>query len=169
MATARSNLTAAGQKKTGYVYCNGKLLARQDPNWIVWQHENPFTGTRGLSTREGYAAIDVEPDPVGVDMGLFDPFPVPEQWEPPVDGLVGLLPGSGIPSGRCTLDGIAIFCRDAANLLHVGAAEFEQPTVVWDDGWKFVNFNRSTGAYEKPVFSHYDYTSVTIDGSTSGK
>lgn len=145
-----TELDSAGQKKKGYVYCNGKLIARQDPGWVSWQHDNPFTGTRGTSNRDGLGSIEVEPDAMGVDMGLFDPFPVPEQWEPLVDGLIGLLPGpggSGMPSGRCTLDGIAIFCRDAANLLHIGAADFEQPTVVWDDGWKFVNFNRDQGEY----------------------
>jgi hypothetical protein len=81
-------------------------------------------------------------------MGLFDPFPVPEQWEPPADGLISLLPGSGMPSGRCMLDGMPIFCRDAANLLHIGAAEFEHPTVVWDGGWIFVSFNRQTEVYQ---------------------
>jgi hypothetical protein len=46
------------------------------------------------------------------------------------------------------LDGIPIFCRDAENLLQTGAADFEQPTVVWDEGWIFVKFNRETEAYE---------------------
>lgn len=148
-----TELDSAGQKKMGYIYCNGKLIARQEPNWVTWQHDNPFTGTRGISNRDGHGGVEVEPDALGVDMGLFDPFPVPEQWEPPADGLVGLFPGSdsggsGMPSGRCTLDGIAIFCRDAANLLHMGAAEFEHPTAIWDDGWVFVTFNRQTEVHE---------------------
>jgi len=166
-----TELDSAGQKKKGYVYYSGKLIARQDPNWIVWQHENPITGTHGGSSRDGSAALDVQPDAVGVNMGLYDPFPVPEQWEPPEDGLVGLLPGSGIPSGRCMLDGIPIFCSDAEHLLSTGAAEFKRPDTVWRDGhWVFVTFNRETEQYERPVFSHFDYTSVTDeDGRTSGK
>ena len=164
-----TELDSAGQKKKGFVYCNGKVIARQEPNVVVWEHENPFTGTRGISGRDGVGSAEVEPDALGVDMGLFDPFPVPEQWEPPADGLISLLPGSGNPSNRCTFDGIPILCFDAGNLLRMGVVDFEQPTVVWDDGWKFVHFNRDTGEYDRPVFSHYDYTSVTADGKTSGR
>jgi YD repeat-containing protein len=60
-----TELDSAGQKKHTYIYCNGQLIARQDNVWIVWQHETPFTGTRGSSTREGYANIDVQLDPMG--------------------------------------------------------------------------------------------------------
>jgi hypothetical protein len=165
-----TELDAQGQKKKGYVYCNGNLIARQDPLWIVWQHENPFTGTRGASNREGQGAIDVEPDPVGVNLGLFDPFVEPELWEPLPDGVIGIFPGSGVPSGRCMLDGIAINCQDATHLLHIGAAEFEQPTTVWDGSrWRFVKFNRDRREYETEwSFWKTEVTSSTIDGETSG-
>jgi len=142
-----TELDSAGQKKKGFVYCNGKVIARQEPNVVVWEHENPFTGTRGISGRDGVGSAEVEPDALGVDMGLFDPFPVPEQWEPPADGLISLLPGSGSPSGRCTFDGMPILCVDALSLLRMGV-DFEAPTVVWDGGWVFVSFNRKTEVYE---------------------
>jgi YD repeat-containing protein len=165
-----TELDSAGQKKKGYVYCNGQSIARQDPVSIVWQHENPFTGTRGGSNRDGAASVDVEHDPMGVDVGLYDPYPQPELWEPPENGVIGLLPGSGIPSGRCTFDGMPIFCRDAENLMHAGAADFAAPTVVWDNGWHFVDFNRETRQYEARVMTGYDYTSVRAeDESGSGK
>jgi YD repeat-containing protein len=61
-----TELDSAGQKKKGYVYCNGKLIARQEPNWIIWQHENPFTGTRGISGRDGIGGIEVELMPSGL-------------------------------------------------------------------------------------------------------
>lgn len=161
-----TELDATGQKKNGYVYCNGNLIARQIPVWIVWQHDNPFTGTHGGSNRDGQAAVEIERDPLGVDMGLFDPYPEPDLWQPPPDGLVGLLPASGIPSGRCMLDGIPIFCADAEHLLQNGAAEFAVPTVLWDkDRWKFVDFNRDTRKYETDwEFSGYSSTSSTILG-----
>jgi YD repeat-containing protein len=166
-----TELDAQGQKKHTYVYCNGQLIARQDQAWIVWQHETPFTGTRGGSNRDGQASIDVQLDSMGVDLGLSDPYPEPELWEPSEFSPIGLLPSSGMPSGRCTLDGIPVFCSDAEHLLQTGAAEFKKPDVAWQDGgWVFVRFNRETREYEKPVFSYFDYTSVkTEDGRESGK
>ncbi len=143
-----TELDAQGQKKHTYVYCNGILIARQDHLWITWLHENPFTGTRGGSNRGGFAMVDLQTDPSGVDIGVSSPYADPENWEP-TDGLVGLFPGENVPSGRCVVDGIAMNCQDAMNLLHIGAAEFEKPTAVWDkDRWRFLNFNRDTRQYE---------------------
>jgi YD repeat-containing protein len=143
-----TELDSQGQKKKGYVYCNGQLIAQQDPLWIVWQHDNPFTGTRASSNRDGQGNVQVDPDPMGVDLGSFDPYIEPELWEPSPEGMVGLLPGSGIPSGRCILDGMAIECWEAGNLLQSGAAEFEQPTTVWTgDRWSFVHYDRATGQH----------------------
>jgi len=143
-----TELDSTGQKKHTYVYCNGQLIARQDHLWIVWQHETPFTGTRGGSTREGYAAIDIQTDPMGVEVGLYDPYWEPENWQPSENSPIGLFP-SGIPSGSCILDGIPVFCSDAEHLLQTGAAEFKRPDVVWDGGrWRFVDFNRNSGKYQ---------------------
>jgi YD repeat-containing protein len=143
-----TELDSAGQKKHTYVYCNGQLIARQDARGIVWQHETPFTGTRGASNRDGQASLDVELDPAGVDVGLYDPYPEPELWDPPENSPIGLLPGSGIPSGRCMLDGIPVFCSDAEHLLQTGAAEFKRPDIAWNkDRWQFVEFNRDRREY----------------------
>jgi hypothetical protein len=68
------------------------------------------------------------------------------------------------------LDGIAIFCRDAEKLMHMGAAEFEHPTAVWDNGWKFVNFNRQSGKYETQwSYKGFNVRTVVADGEISGK
>jgi hypothetical protein len=99
-------------------------------------------GTRGGSNQDGQASIDVQLDSMGVDLGLSDPYPEPELWEPSEFSPIGLLPSSGMPSGRCTLDGIPVFCSDAEHLLQTGAAEFKRPDVVWDEGWRFVTFKR---------------------------
>ena len=69
-----TELNSQGQKQKGYVYLDGQLLARQETRWIVWQHDNPVTGSRGLSNRDGGYSMDSEPDPVGVDLGSFDPY-----------------------------------------------------------------------------------------------
>jgi YD repeat-containing protein len=150
--TVTTELDSQGQKRKGFVYCNGQLIARQEHLWIVWQHDDPFTGARAGSNRDGAGAVDLDPDPMGVDLGSADPYVEPQLWEPPPEGMVGLLPGSGIPSGRCMLDGMSIECRQAGHLLQIGAAEFEHPTTVWDNGsWHFVEFNRKTGEYETRI------------------
>jgi hypothetical protein len=150
--TVITELDSQGQKRKGFVYCNGQLIARQEHLWIVWQHDDPFTGARAGSNRDGAGAVDLDPDPMGVDLGSADPYVEPQLWEPPPEGMVGLLPGSGIPSGRCMLDGMSIECRQAGHLLQIGAAEFEHPTTVWDNGsWHFVEFNPKTGEYETRI------------------
>ena len=162
-----TELNSQGQKQKGYVYLDGQLIARQEHLWIVWQHNNPFSATQAISNRDGLGNIQVEPDPMGVDMGQGDPFVFPETYQVPPEGTPGLLLGPSVPSGRCTLDGIAFPCGEAAHLLAIGAAEFEVPTAVWsDDAWRFVKYNYDSGQYE--VFAGFDYTSVTIDGQTSG-
>jgi len=167
-----TELDSQGQKRQGYVYCDGPLIARQDHLWIVWQHDDPFTGSRAGSNRDGVGAVDVDPDPMGVDLGSADPYVEPQLWEPPPEGMVGLLPGSGIPSGRCMLDGMSIECRQAGHLLQIGAAEFEHPTTVWDNGaWHFVEYNRETGKDEipfdgDPLEELAPYLGRPIDSST---
>jgi YD repeat-containing protein len=105
-----SELNAQGVKLKTYVYLGSQVLARQESNWIVWQHSNPITGSRGISNRDGGYGLEAEPDPMGIDVGFFDPFVHLELYEPPPEGITGLLAGSGVPNGRCVLDGMAIDC-----------------------------------------------------------
>lgn len=45
-----TEVNAQGVKLKTNVYLGGQLLARQESNWIVWQHSNPITGSRGYRT-----------------------------------------------------------------------------------------------------------------------
>lgn len=59
---------------------------------------------------------------MGIDVGTFDPFVHLELYEPPPEGTTGLLAGSGVPSGRCVLNGMAIDCGWAMEMKSSGAA-----------------------------------------------
>jgi Tol biopolymer transport system component len=163
-----TELSESGSKRKGNIYLGDQLLATQASAWVVWQHDDPIAGTQGISNRDGGYSIDSSPDPMGIDLGQGDPFVQLGTIDPPPENTPGLLGGSGVPSGRCTLDGISIDCGWAMELMVMEAAVPAPPTTVWANGqWNFVHFNPNTGQYG--IFSGYDYTSVTIDGRTSGR
>jgi YD repeat-containing protein len=120
-----ADLGSSGQKLTGYVYLGEEVIATQSfadqPQYqqVVWRHTDPVTGTVGVSTSTyGYGAA-FQPDPVGVDLGFFDPYvsaPEPE----PLPDLVSLKGGSG--SDRCRLDGMEIECSIVGRLMATGSA-----------------------------------------------
>jgi len=59
---------------------------------------------------------------MGVDVGLDDPYQNLTVDPGPAEGSAGLLVGSGVPDGRCQLDGIAIACDWAMQMLENGSA-----------------------------------------------
>lgn len=124
-----------GSKRKGNVYLGDQLLATQASAWVVWQHDDPIAGTRGISNRDGGYSIDVAPDPMGVDVGQFDPFIQPFLPPEPDPGVVSLLGGSSScgfnPNcTRCYLDGFEIGCAEAMHLIDIGTAEFHTATTV---------------------------------------
>jgi YD repeat-containing protein len=134
-----TELNGTGAKLTTYVYLSGQVLARQQPNWVVWQHDNPITGSRGISNRDGGYSPEMEPDPMGVDVGFFDPFieiiqpPPPNEFGPIAPMLTGDQSGCGSNPNctRCYLDGFEIGCAEAFHLMDIGAAEFHTSTTVY--------------------------------------
>jgi len=117
-----TELNSQGVKLKTNVYLGDQVLARQEPNWIVWQHDNPLTGSHGVSNRDGAYNTEIEPDPTGIDVGSSDPFIHPELSEPPPEGIAVLLAGPGIPNGRCILDGMSIDCERATEMRSSGVA-----------------------------------------------
>ncbi|PYS21236.1 MAG: hypothetical protein DMF72_18045 [Acidobacteria bacterium] len=110
-----------GQKQKGYVLAGGNVLATQENNNVLWQHDNPITGSEGYSTVQGIYFPKAEYDPMGLDVGFEDPYQT--LIEPtPQEGSPGLLVGFGVPDGRCQLDGIAIDCGWAMQMLDNGSA-----------------------------------------------
>jgi YD repeat-containing protein len=150
-----TELTSQGQKIKGYVYAGGEVLARQENNQVTWQHTNPETGSQGESYSWGAYVGTIEADPMGVNVGVEDPFvdPDPGGFEPsPESPMIGGLGGGGCSGNptctRCFMDGFELDCASAFALLDTGAAEFAPPTTVWANGqWNFVRFNPVVGRY----------------------
>lgn len=117
-----AELNQSGVKQKGYVFADGQLLAIQENNAVKWRHENPLTGSSGVSTAEGWYSPEAEPDPTGVNVGFEDPYInccfLPE----PNDQIMPMLLGSFGGSGKCSLDGMSIDCGFAMQLLDSGAA-----------------------------------------------
>lgn len=117
-----TTLNSQGQKVNTFVYMGAEVLAEQGFNYVTWKHTDPVTGRRGESAQIGQYSSEVEPDPMGVNVGTADPF-IDFNITPPQDeGGGALLTGSEVPNGRCTLDGIPYSCEDAAELMQNGAA-----------------------------------------------
>lgn len=118
---AEINGTGGMQKQN--VYAGGEVLATQTTGGqVTWRHDNAVTGSRGYSLANGHFSREMEADPTGVDVGLYDPFIM---WndggnlEPERPMLLG---GMNEPTGRCTLDGMAIECDQAMRMLDHGSA-----------------------------------------------
>ncbi len=119
-----TELNAQGQKQVGYVFAGSEVLARQVNNIVSWEHRDPLTGSRVDSRADGNFDRISQLDPMGVDVGFADPFLFCCDAPPiqPEQRTFYLLDGSGVPDGRCTLDGIAIDCGWAFQLIDNGAA-----------------------------------------------
>jgi hypothetical protein len=61
-------------------------------------------------------------EPLGVDVGFHNPFVEVSTTPVGADDRPTLLTGSGIPSGRCQVDGLNVECEDAVRLQASGAA-----------------------------------------------
>jgi YD repeat-containing protein len=132
-----TELNQAGAKVKTNVYLGQQVLARQEQGWIVWQHDNPISGTRGISSRDGGYSVEIEPDPMGVNVGQSDPFiqPFDPPPTPPEPGLLSLWGGESSCGSNpncttCYLDGFQIGCAEAFHMLDIGAAEFHTQTTV---------------------------------------
>jgi hypothetical protein len=172
-------INASAQKQVGYVYYpGGSILATQSDGLVARKHQAP-TGTTQLSTYSGaYAPFRTEFDPLGSDVSLTAPPSPPPAVDP---GDIGSAHIAGIMdaryadmfnlSGGCTIDGSSASCSLAVSLLNRGLAGFAPPRAVWAGGqWNFVHLDYNTGQYvAQGAFLRYDYTSVTFEGSTSGR
>jgi YD repeat-containing protein len=148
-----------GAKSRGYVYAEGVVVAKQrkgqvdyTQSLVEWQHQDEVTGSLGVSDSDGIFAVQQEPDPMGVNVGLSAPAPS-------FGGVTNLLPrsdgedeffylgfgGGGFPDGKCTMDGVDVGCSMAISLLRSGAAALApQQTTRWNPTTKRFEFFRAT-------------------------
>jgi hypothetical protein len=87
LGLAVSKLDGNGQRQESYVYAGGKKIATASPWQSLWTHEDPVTGSHGISSTQGYYGADAEFSADGVDVGQAPPdtgrpgpreFPVPK-------------------------------------------------------------------------------------------
>jgi YD repeat-containing protein len=123
-----------GIKIRGYVYAGGVVIAKQvkseddyTNSSVEWKHQDPLTGSLATSgnvtTNNGDFARQQEMDPMGVNVGLMPPLPVPPAERP--EGMrvaFYTVPEELFPGGRCTLDKVDVSCDLASRLLGSGAA-----------------------------------------------
>ena len=120
-----TELNSAGQKVIGRVYLGELVLGRQDGinAGIEARHENPITGSYGVSYDQGTYHNKAQEDPMGVNVGLIDPFENQVEYEPDLMlAKVVVNRGGQCACPRCFADGIEIDCRIAGMMVEGGAA-----------------------------------------------
>lgn len=133
-----TEISQSGQKLKGYIYAGSDVLARQENNYVSWQHTDPLTGNQGESFTGGSYVQSVEADPMGINVGAQDPFidPLPNGFEAnPEQPMLGGMSGSGCNGSnplctRCYLDGFEMDCAQSMFLLDAGLAGFQSTATV---------------------------------------
>src|SRR5712671_4455777 len=79
LGLAVSKLDSNGERQESYVYARGKKIATASPWQAVWTHEDPVTGSHGISLTGGLYGADAEFNADGVNVGFAEPTsPGPE-------------------------------------------------------------------------------------------
>jgi YD repeat-containing protein len=104
-------------REMGYVFLGTQVLAQQQGFNVYWVHENELSGTQGVSgTIIGGYSRRAEYDATGVDVGLSDPYQGGGSDQPP-QGALKVIGGTGVPDGRCSIDGISVDCAWAGEAM----------------------------------------------------
>ena len=120
-----TEFNSAGQKTIGRVYLGNLVLGLQDSinEGIDARHENPITGNDAISFAHGTFFNKTQEDPMGVNVGLKDPFEEQVEFEPDLMlAKVIVNRGGECICPRCYADGIEIDCRIAGMMVEGGAA-----------------------------------------------
>ena len=127
-----SELDETGGKVRSRVYAGGEVLAELSQGWVTWRHEEPVTGARGESNRDGqFADVGRQFDAAGVNVGAGPPLIVPGAGPDETgNGVMSLL--GGLPSGRCSTDGMMIDCLWASQLRGDGVSLFKGTGSVYE-------------------------------------
>ena len=120
-----TEFNSAGQKTIGRVYLGDIVLGLQDGinEGIVARHENPITGSYGVSYNHGTFHSKTQEDPMGINVGLTDPFEEQVEFEPDLMLAKVIVNRSGeCICPRCFADGIELDCRIAGMMVAGGSA-----------------------------------------------
>ena len=126
-------ITPDGNKNSEHIYLGGVhigtlydyTLSSNPPEKVVyWDHQDPVIGTDGRSNNQGVYTKEAELDSAGVNVGLDDPFILPN---PPPDpslesGIAIPLDVTGPAGRKCNLDGMTVDCEFIDSRVANGAA-----------------------------------------------
>jgi YD repeat-containing protein len=74
-----AELKGQGQVDKKYVYANGQQVVKQWGGFLYWHQADPVTGSTKAEATQGYNyAEGAELDPLGNDVGTYDPYAVDE-------------------------------------------------------------------------------------------
>lgn len=106
-----------GGREKGYVYSGSTVIAVQNEtgNSVRWQHRAPMTQSYGQSHPSGQYVHRSEFDPTGVDVRLLDPVIAPPTNQEDLGGAY-------FAGGKCQVDGMAIECAWATQMMETGVA-----------------------------------------------
>ena len=123
-----AEIDGAGQKKVGYVYAGGRVLAKQAENQVSWKHTSPAATSEYNSVSfGGYARVEF--DPFGADVTLSPTAP-PEN--PPGPGEIGEGHIGGVMDSRyadifdtngCVVFGMSQSCALASAIMNFGSGQ----------------------------------------------
>ena len=127
-----SELDELGGKVRSRVYVGEEVLAELTQGWVTWRHEEPATGARGESNRDGqFLDVGRQFDAAGVNVGAGPPLIIPGAGRDETgNGVMSLL--GGLPSGRCSSDGMMIDCVWASQMRGDGVSLFKGTGSVYE-------------------------------------
>lgn len=145
-----------GSKRLTFVYGAGTLIAEQRIGFdgilqiVTWQYSNAITGAQGTAEMGGIFVKRFNPDPKGVQVGFFNPYPAPRppqsSFTPP--GLFGL----NVDGGECKLDGLFFPCDMLSRLREATAVAPEEQVRYRQVGIKEVP-KRDGGYKYEPLYA----------------
>jgi hypothetical protein len=123
-------MDGTGQKKVGYVYAGGQILAQQSGNVVTWKHNSPTGASQYNTQLSPNSWSHTEFDAVGADITYPQPPPPDDFGEGDFEqGHFGGIMSSRFaellsPSAGCTIDGMKGDCGLGMSMVNSGAASF---------------------------------------------
>jgi hypothetical protein len=115
-----AEVNTSGQKQKRNIYLGTEVLASEGAGGsISWKHDNPVTGSQGVSGAGGGYSPEAEYDPSGVNVGLEAPSSGGGLFNAEMPTLID---SNGAAGNRCTLNGLRLDCEWVAMLEDNNAA-----------------------------------------------
>jgi len=159
-----SEVDQNGQKRRGYVYAGGQVLASQEQidasQTVKWEHRDASNAS--YRRTDSLGAIDAtqmaELDPLGNNAGLSNPYVLPRS--PAKLWFGGSYPSFGDNSGsggtQCLVDSIERPCGEAVHLVRTRTADIDPTKTSPTD---------AGGIGATPIYGRFCVT-VTVGGQT---